>query len=438
MKSMRWIIPSLLALLLLAACTPYYYGVREDIWLTMSEPERLAAIDAYKERQLAIQRANEARAQQRKLELERLRLFRAEEESRHHARIQAIYQTSHAYGDLIRVRLQGGTMYINGRSRAYRPAVFTIANGEIRNITIYSNRGDAVDLQVAYIDGRLYFDGEPTTHSNRTARLTLGLDWGLGHIYAGVSTRNTVRLSNVEIYVEIIDTRRHDLRRSQLPAIVIHRDAGREQFDQRRIDNIRPQRLNWPDPRQQQLNRQERKLDRREEQLNQMQQQIEQREREMKQQQHQVNRQQKQVDRRQQQVEKQQDALERQQRQVEKQKRQVDRQQQRVDYRQQQTDRQPQAPHQQQPTFKNRQQQVPPAIAPQPVKKERATAKQQKTLTRKQKAQAEKAQTKKDKADKDASDTDTKDHDEEEDKQNNGKGEKKSDPGHGSLNRSGR
>jgi len=277
MMSIRLLLP-ILTLLLLSACTPRIYGIREDIWVTMSEPERLVAIDAYKERQIAIQRANEARAQQQRLELERLRQLREEEEARHRARIEAFYHGDHHYGDLLRVRLQGGTMHINGRSRAFRPVVFTIAEGEIRTISVYATNGAAVDLQVAYINGRLYLDGEPASHASRTARLALSLDWGLGHIYAGVNTRNVVSLANVEIYVEIVDTRHYDLRRSQLPAIVIHRDARRERFDQYRLDTVQPPRLSWPDRRDQQLDRREMQLDQRERQMDREQNQLERKE----------------------------------------------------------------------------------------------------------------------------------------------------------------
>ena len=69
----------------------------------------------------SIQRANEARAEQHRLELERMREAREDEEARHRARIEAFYQMQHNYGDMVRVRLQGDTMRINGHSRAYRP-----------------------------------------------------------------------------------------------------------------------------------------------------------------------------------------------------------------------------------------------------------------------------------------------------------------------------
>jgi len=341
MTTLRILLPVLIALLL-SACVPYYYGIREDVWVTMSEPERLAAIDAYKERQLAIQRANEARAEQHRLELERMREAREDEEARHRARIEAFYQMQHNYGDMVRVRLQGGTMRINGHSRAYRPVVFTITDGEVRTITIYATNGDIVDLQVAYIDGRLYFDGSPTTQNSRTARLSLNVDWGLGHVYAGVSTRNVVSLANVEIYIEIVDTRYYDLRRVQLPAIVVHRDARQERFDQRRFDAMRPLRPNWPDRRDQQYDRRDQRLDRRETGLEQREQQLDRYQQQLNQREQVMDRDQRQLDRQQQQVDKDQRQLERQQQQVDNNQRQLERQQQQLDRQQQQRDRQAQ------------------------------------------------------------------------------------------------
>ena len=60
MRSLFTLLPALV-ILLLTACTPMVYGVREDVWVTMSEPERLQAIEAYKQHQIAVQRAAEAR-----------------------------------------------------------------------------------------------------------------------------------------------------------------------------------------------------------------------------------------------------------------------------------------------------------------------------------------------------------------------------------------
>ena len=49
----------------IAACTPMIYGVPQDRWDLMTEQERIAAMEAYKERQIAYQQAAAEQAKQK-------------------------------------------------------------------------------------------------------------------------------------------------------------------------------------------------------------------------------------------------------------------------------------------------------------------------------------------------------------------------------------
>jgi hypothetical protein len=217
-----------LIIVLLSGCTPMVYGVREETWGSMSETERLQSIDAYRQRQVTYQRASEERISRQQLEMQRLQLLQADEEVRHNARIVAIYQHGNRYGDLLRIRLAGGYMLFQGRIAYYQPVVFTLSAGETRLIPVRSHNGQTARLQVAYLNGRLLIDG--TAQTGLCAQLTFDNGWGSGQIYTGLFSRNSLRLQNVEAYVEIVDTRRHDLRHAKLPAIVVRTETRRRPY----------------------------------------------------------------------------------------------------------------------------------------------------------------------------------------------------------------
>jgi|GEM_PF-6681992 len=230
-----------LLILLLSGCTSTVYGVREETWRTMSETEHLQAIDAYKERQVAYQRGSEERISRQQLELQRLQQWQADEDARHNARVIAIYQSGNRYGDLLRIRLQGGYMLHQGRIAYYQPVVFTISAGETRLIPVHAHSGQIVRLQVAYLNGRLFIDGS-AQQTGLCAQLTFDTGWGFGQIYTGLFSRNSLQLQDVEAYVEIVDTRKHDLRRAKLPAIVVRREVQRKHYAVARVEHQPSQR----------------------------------------------------------------------------------------------------------------------------------------------------------------------------------------------------
>ena len=92
---------------LLAACTPYMYGVPQESWNRMSGAERIEAIRVYERDQQARRQAAEERARRAALERERERVRQAGLERERQERIDAIHRGEGAYGELIRVRLQG-------------------------------------------------------------------------------------------------------------------------------------------------------------------------------------------------------------------------------------------------------------------------------------------------------------------------------------------
>ncbi len=205
----RWIMLVLALLLaLLSACTPYIYGVPKLTWDTMSEPERLEAMQIYKERQIANRMAMEERArlnaierakqQARAAEAERLRQERFRQE-----RIAAIHRGEGAYGDLLRVSIEGGEMWIAGRHRHYQPLTIKIADGEYRELTVTDDRGNQANLTVAYDDRALVIDGPGDTRKPSTARLRYDRKWERGSFYTGISTTGPLQLRGVEVQVEV-------------------------------------------------------------------------------------------------------------------------------------------------------------------------------------------------------------------------------------------
>ena len=116
----KWMLHTVMLLtMLLAACTPRIYGVPQNRWETMSEQERIAAMDAYKARQEAVRQQREEQARLRAIE-KRAQLEReAEEAHRRQLQIDAIYRGEGLYGDLLRVNLEGGKLQFYGDHKPY-------------------------------------------------------------------------------------------------------------------------------------------------------------------------------------------------------------------------------------------------------------------------------------------------------------------------------
>jgi hypothetical protein len=201
-------------LIFLAACTPYMYGVPQESWDRMSEPERIEAMRVYEREQQARRQAAEERArrqaieeQERRrvaeaqarrdaLERERVQARQAALERERRERIEAIHRGDGAYGELIRVRLQGGRIRIGDRPHRYEPLTFTIADGETRRIGVADLQGRQVELDVIYAGGALSLEG---------VRFPYDTSWGRGRVYSDTGTSGAAALHGVDVFIEVRD-----------------------------------------------------------------------------------------------------------------------------------------------------------------------------------------------------------------------------------------
>ena len=215
-------VSSLVLALLLGACTPYMYGVPQETWDRMSEPERIEAIRVYEREQLARRQAAEERARREAAEREMVRARQAEQERQRRERIEAIHRGEGAYGELIRVRLQGGRIKIGDRHHLYEPMTFTIADGETRKIAVADRKGREVDLAVTYAGGALSLDG---------VRFPYDRSWGRGALYTNTGTSGALELRGVDVFIEVHD--RSSRFERDLPRLVIIREEPPEVIKER-------------------------------------------------------------------------------------------------------------------------------------------------------------------------------------------------------------
>ncbi|WP_224983346.1 hypothetical protein [Geomonas agri] len=198
---------------LLAGCTQYMYGVPQESWDRMSEPERIEAIRVYEQDQRERRQAAEERARRQAVERERERARQAALERERQERIDAIHRGEGAFGELIRVRLQGGEIKIGDRHHHYEPLTFTIADGETRRIGVADHKGRAVDFTVTYAGGALTFEGLRFPYERR---------WARGELYTDTGTSGPLALRGVDVFVQVHD--RSSRFEREVPRLVIRRD----------------------------------------------------------------------------------------------------------------------------------------------------------------------------------------------------------------------
>jgi hypothetical protein len=221
-------IVSLVLTLFLAACTSYMYGVPRETWDQMSEPERIEAMHVYEREQQASRQAAAERARQQAIERERERVRQAELARARQERIEAIHRGEGAYGELLRVRLQGGVIKVGDQHHRYEPITFTIADGETRNIGVADRKGREVLLVVTYVGGALSLDG---------IRFPYDRSWGKGRLYAGTGTSGPLQLRGVDVFIEVHSrSLRHE---RELPRLVIVREEP-PQMVVREKETVRP------------------------------------------------------------------------------------------------------------------------------------------------------------------------------------------------------
>lgn len=205
---------------MLAACVPTMYGVPQESWDRMSEAERVAAIQSYEREQQARRQAaeerrlaQEERARREALESERERARQVAMERERHERIEAIHRGEGAYGELIRVRLQGGKVKIGGQHHRYEPLTFTIADGETRKIAVADKTGREVDLVVTYASGGFTVEG---------VRFPYDRDWKRGILYADTSTGGQLELRGVDVFIAVHD--RSTRFERERPRLIVQRE----------------------------------------------------------------------------------------------------------------------------------------------------------------------------------------------------------------------
>ncbi|MBJ6751061.1 hypothetical protein [Geomonas anaerohicana] len=198
---------------LLSACTNYMYGVPQESWDRMSEAERVEAIRVYEQEQRARHLAEEEQARRQALERERERARRAALERERQERIDAIHRGEGAFGELIRVRLQGGEIKIGDRHHHYEPLTFTIADGETRTIGVADRKGREAELTVTYAGGALSFEGLRFPYDRR---------WGRGELYTDTGTSGPLALRGVDVFIQVHDrSSRFD---REMPRLIIVRE----------------------------------------------------------------------------------------------------------------------------------------------------------------------------------------------------------------------
>lgn len=224
---------TLVLMLFLAACTSFIYGVPQETWDRMSESERIEVMRGYEREQQARRLAAEERARrqaaedrarrQAEEEQARRQAFEREREREHQARlararqerIEAIHRGEGAYGELLRVRLQGGRIRVHDRHYRYEPITFTIADDETLEIGVAERRGRGREaaLIVTYSGGALSLEGR---------RFLYDRGWGRGRLYPDTSTSGPLELRGVDVFIEAHNrSSRHE---RELPRLVIIRE----------------------------------------------------------------------------------------------------------------------------------------------------------------------------------------------------------------------
>lgn len=202
----------LLFILVVTGCSSHIYGVPENAWQALTPEQKTETIRGYNERQLLEQQARvyreEQRAAQARVEAE-LALDRARRQAE---QVEAIYRNEAGqFGDLIRVSVSGGTMYIGGKPRIFQGMSFKIADGESKEVSVWSderkNPRQGV-LLVNYLDGVLLVDDSPRQNRN-AARIIYDPAWKAGRTYLQVHSSGPMQLQGVQVAIEIIPPRRH-------------------------------------------------------------------------------------------------------------------------------------------------------------------------------------------------------------------------------------
>lgn len=221
----NWMVTGVMLMaLLLAGCASKIYGVPEERWETMSEQERIAAMEAYKARQEVLRQQRAEQARLRAMEKEAQLAREAEEARLRQRKVDAIYRGEGLYGDLLRVSLEGGMLKLYGAHRPYHQVAFKIATGEVKEIEIVNLRGQKAHMVVSYDGSNLLLDETPNAHLSRALRLAYEDSWEPGAVYPGLCAEGPLQMKNVNVTVKIVGTPPHQHYGSQRrPQVVVVR-----------------------------------------------------------------------------------------------------------------------------------------------------------------------------------------------------------------------
>lgn len=202
----RWfLIVAMLLLVVLTGCTPRIYGVPEKQWDTMSEQERITAMEAYKSQQETYRQQQAEKARLKELE-KKAQLAREMEEARlRQQRIDAIYRGEGRYGDLLHVRLERGEIKIHGSYRPYHTVAFKIAAGETKEVEMVDRKhGRKVSMLASYDGSSLVLDKFSNSNYSGAARLLYEDTWQSGKSYDHLATDGPRKCKGVVATVKIV------------------------------------------------------------------------------------------------------------------------------------------------------------------------------------------------------------------------------------------
>lgn len=224
-----WTLTFLMLLtMFLAACTPRIYGVPEDHWQTMSEQERIAAMEAYKANQETLRQQRQERARLREMEKQAQLARQAEEDRLRQLRVDAIYRGKGLYGDLLRVSLEGGTLRFHGVRRPFQPLSFKIAAEEMKDVAVVSLDGRTARMMVQYDGSNLLLDETPNSHRSTAIRLPFEDSWEFGATYPNLVSQGPLQFRGIDATVRIVGKpprdrhgRRHMAHGTLQPPVVV-------------------------------------------------------------------------------------------------------------------------------------------------------------------------------------------------------------------------
>ena len=253
----KWMLNFLMVVMMtLAACTPRIYGVPEDRWETMSEQERVAAMEAYKARQEALRQQREEQARIRAMEKKAQLAREAEEARRRQMHVDAIYHGEGLYGELLRVTLEDGLLQFHGVHKPFHPVSFRIAAGEMKDVEIVSVQGRKARMTVLYDGSNLLLDEKPKSLRSMAIRLPYEDSWGPGATYPDLVAKGPLEMRHVDVTVRIIgkpprdrndrryrhpEVRQPAARMPQRPAVVVVKEPVRRPSPEVIVIDQRPQ-----------------------------------------------------------------------------------------------------------------------------------------------------------------------------------------------------